>query len=81
MLSGIITLLSIPRLDQDCIQEEDIKFRDYLEKHGFDTGKMGLPNTKNEDGVEQFETVEKESAGTVTTKGKRWLSKLTGVAP
>jgi hypothetical protein len=54
MLSGIITLLFIPQLDQDCIQDEDIKFRDYLEQHGFDTGKMGLPITNNEDDVEQI---------------------------
>ena len=80
MVSGIITLLFIPRLDQDCIQEEDIKFRNYLKNNGFDTGKMGLPNTKNADGVEHIGTAEKESEGTVITKGKWWLSKMTGVA-
>jgi hypothetical protein len=64
-LSGIICLLFIPRLDQDCIQDEDIKFRHYLEEKGFDTSKMGLPITKNVDGVEQVETVRRESEGTV----------------
>jgi len=43
MLSGIITLLFIPQFDQDCIQDEDIKFRDYLKQHEFETKKIGLP--------------------------------------
>ena len=56
-MSGIIALLFIPRLDQDCIQEEDIKFRHYLEEHGYDVSKMGLPITKTVDGVEHVEVV------------------------
>ena len=56
-MSGIIALLFIPRLDQDCIQDEDIKFRHYLEEHGFDVSKMGLPITKTVDGVEHVEVV------------------------
>jgi hypothetical protein len=57
VLSGIIALLFIPRLDQECIQEEDIKFRHYLEEHGFDVSKMGLPITKTVDGVEHVVVV------------------------
>ena len=70
MLSGIITILFIPRLDQDCIQDEDVKFRHYLEEHGFDTASMGLPITKNVDGVEQIERVRRESDGTVIDGSK-----------
>jgi len=33
-------------LDQDCIQEEDMKFRKYLEEQGFDVSQMGLPEEK-----------------------------------
>jgi hypothetical protein len=56
-LSGIITLLTIPRLDQNCIQDEEIKFKLYLEEHGFDVSKMGLPITKVEGGMKQVEIV------------------------
>ena len=69
-LSGIITLLFIPRLDQDCIQDEDIKFRHYLEEHGFDVGKMGLPIIKTVDGAEQVETVGRKSEGTIADSSK-----------
>ena len=53
MKNGIITLLFIPQLGQNCIQDEDIKFRDYLEQKGFET-----------DGVEQIETGRREGCGT-----------------
>jgi hypothetical protein len=47
------------------MQDEDRKFRMYLEEQGFDTSKMGIPMTKNVDGVEQVEVVRRESEGTV----------------
>lgn len=31
----------LPTINQDTIEKEDIKFREYLEAHGFDTTKMG----------------------------------------
>ena len=71
MLSGIITLLFIPQLDEDCIQDEDIKFRDYLEQQGFETEKMGLPITNNVDDVEQIETGRRESCGTGVDGSKK----------
>jgi len=46
-LSGIICLLFVPRMDQDCIQEEDSKFRVYLEANGYDTSKMGLHGARD----------------------------------
>jgi formyltetrahydrofolate synthetase len=46
------------------MQDEDVKFRLYLEEQGFDTGKMGLPMALNVDGGEQIETVRRESEGT-----------------
>lgn len=32
----------LPSVGQDTIDEEDVRFRAYLEENGFDTGKMGL---------------------------------------
>lgn len=65
-MSGIICLLFVPRLDQDCIQEEDIKFRHYLEEHGYDVSKMGLPITKTADGVEHVEVIGKSGASAMS---------------
>lgn len=31
----------LPHIGQDTIEEEDLKFREYLEANGFDTTKMG----------------------------------------
>ena len=41
-LRGIICLLLVPQLDQDCIQEGDLKCRHYPEEHGYDVSKIGL---------------------------------------
>ena len=34
-------MLLLPHIGQDTIEEEDIKFRAYLEEHGWDTSGMG----------------------------------------
>jgi hypothetical protein len=31
----------LPTINQDTIEQEDIRFREYLEAHGFDTSQMG----------------------------------------
>lgn len=41
LLSGALALFLLPHIGQDTITEEDIKFREYLEAHGFDTSSMG----------------------------------------
>ena len=69
-MSGIITLFFIPRLDQDCIEEEDVKFRNYLEEHGFDTSKMGLPTTTSANDGPEMETVGQKSEGTLAGTSK-----------
>jgi len=93
VLSGIIALLFIPRLDQECIQEEDIKFRHYLEEHGFDVSTMGLPITKSVGGVEHVEVsggamsegtpiaAEGHASEVPVAKAAGWFKRLTGVAP
>lgn len=39
-LSAFLVWL-LPEINQDTIEVEDIRFREYLEAHGFDTTKMG----------------------------------------
>lgn len=40
-LSAIIALFLLPNIGQDTIEEEDIRFRAYLEENGYDTSTMG----------------------------------------
>jgi hypothetical protein len=40
LAAGLVTLL--PHIGQDTIDEEDVKFREYLSANGYDTSKMGL---------------------------------------
>ncbi|KAL7893097.1 major facilitator superfamily domain-containing protein [Trichoderma sp. SZMC 28014] len=42
LLSALITFFFIPNVGQDTITHEDIKFREYLESHGWDTTQLGL---------------------------------------
>jgi hypothetical protein len=81
--SGIICLLFVPKLDQDCIQEEDLKFRAYLEEHGYDTSKMGLPLDKDPEGVATVKASDLSVGAEVPVvkKGKSWFKKVTAVAP
>ncbi|KAG1859191.1 major facilitator superfamily domain-containing protein [Suillus tomentosus] len=46
ILSAIIVYFLVTPLDHDGMKEEDAKFREYLEAHGFDTSRMGLPKTE-----------------------------------
>jgi hypothetical protein len=38
--AGLVLLL--PHIGQDTIDQEDVKFREYLQASGYDTSKMGL---------------------------------------
>lgn len=51
-LSGGLVLL-LPHIGQDTIDMEDVKFREYLASHGYDTSKMGLgtPSDLSEDNL------------------------------
>jgi len=42
IFSGVVALTMLPEIGQDTIEEEDIKFRAYLEAHGYDTSTMGV---------------------------------------
>jgi len=48
----------LPNVGQDTIDEEDIRFREYLMANGYDTSKMGLQGTSTEAIVPREETKE-----------------------
>ncbi|KAG4304672.1 hypothetical protein PORY_002065 [Pneumocystis oryctolagi] len=58
--SGIISLFFFPKLSQDCVLEENERFKRFLEENGFDTTKMGLID--NHDSKESNEISEKVSS-------------------
>lgn len=41
LFSAFLALFFLPHIGQDTITEEDLKFREYLESHGWDTMQMG----------------------------------------
>jgi MFS family permease len=41
IFSAILTLFFVPALTQDSVTDEDIRFRNYLEDHGFDISLLG----------------------------------------
>jgi len=42
VMSALIAIFLLPHIGQDTIVEEDLKFRAYLESHGWDTAQLGL---------------------------------------
>jgi hypothetical protein len=68
MFSGIIALLFLPEVGQDTIEEEDLKFREYLAGHGYDTSKLGLEPSVDEI-VEQHD--KQENSGTLHEIGEK----------
>ncbi|KAG2361276.1 major facilitator superfamily domain-containing protein [Suillus spraguei] len=56
ILSAIVIYFLVAPLDHDGMKEEDAKFREYLEAHGFDVSLMGLPEAEIVSHVEGKET-------------------------
>ncbi|PFH52919.1 hypothetical protein AMATHDRAFT_1657 [Amanita thiersii Skay4041] len=50
ILSAIVTFLFIKPLTHDGMEEEDRKFREYLEAHGYDTSQMGFEESDSDSG-------------------------------
>ena len=48
LFAGVLAWFCLPNVGQDTIDEEDVKFREYLALHGYDTSKMGLQTTSTE---------------------------------
>ncbi|KAH7127166.1 major facilitator superfamily domain-containing protein [Dendryphion nanum] len=65
LAAGLVFLL--PHIGQDTIDTEDVRFREYLESNGFDTGSMGLEGVRVEESGEHIavegEKGEKEEKG------------------
>lgn len=55
ILSAALTLFCLPHIGQDTITEEDLKFRAYLESHGFDTTQLGLKGVDSIEGAERLD--------------------------
>ena len=47
IFSAFLAFFLLPHISQDTITTEDLKFREYLEAHGWDTRQMGV----NKDGI------------------------------
>lgn len=65
VLSALLVVFGLPHIGQDTIAEEDIKFRAYLEEHGYDTSQLGL---KSGESVESVGVVEEEEVRKETSK-------------
>jgi hypothetical protein len=46
IFSGIITLIFIPNIGQDTIDNEDARFKEYLKQHGYDIDTLGTEEFK-----------------------------------
>lgn len=53
VLSAFLALVCLPHIGQDTIDQEDIKFREYLTQNGYDTSRMGVFNESQERMIEQ----------------------------
>ncbi|KAL7271995.1 glycerophosphoinositol permease [Rhizina undulata] len=59
LIAGTLGLLFFKDLGQDAVQEEDERFREYLQSHGYDTQNLGDGETLREDRL--METPKSES--------------------
>ena len=48
ILAAVIALFCLPRLDQDCLELEDKRFRTILEMSGYRTETMGMPSRRED---------------------------------
>lgn len=53
LVAAALVLIFIPHIGQDTVQEEDRRFRAYLESQGWDTRQMGLKKGESLDSVEE----------------------------
>lgn len=60
VFAGLVALFFLPDINQDSIEQEDVKFRDYLHIHGYDTSQMGLYGSSTDQFADSVELREKE---------------------
>ncbi|KAL2363110.1 hypothetical protein RJZ56_003962 [Blastomyces dermatitidis] len=58
VVSAFIALFLLPNIGQDTITIEDVRFRQYLEKHGYDTSTMGSKSKQEQQQLEQMQTIQ-----------------------
>jgi MFS family permease len=64
VFSSMLALFLLPHIGQDTIEEEDAKFRVYLEQNGYDTSRMGLePSESTENIVEKGDALDGPGPG------------------
>lgn len=49
MFSAVLAVLFIPRIGQDTIVTEDLRFREYLQRQGWDVGRLGVKERDDEE--------------------------------
>jgi len=62
VVSAALALFLLPHIGQDTIEEEDAKFKAYLEQNGFDISKMGITSSESMDGIMEKDQKEDDSA-------------------
>ena len=62
ILSALIAWFLLPEISQDTITYEDLRFREYLENHGWDTRQMGTKDyqMRSDESVDQAMGMERE---------------------
>lgn len=51
IFSALIAFLFLPKIDQDTIEAEDVRFRTFLEENGYDTSTMGSKQWREANGL------------------------------
>lgn len=59
VFAGLIALFFLPDINQDSIEQEDLKFKEYLRSHGYDTRQMGVHGASTEQYVDSVELRDK----------------------
>ena len=55
IFSALVTFFFIRPLSHDGMADEDRKFREYLEQHGYDTSQMGLVDSTSETSSAEYD--------------------------
>ena len=55
ILSALVVFFFVHPLSHDGMADEDRKFREYLEQHGYDTSQMGLVDSTSETSSAEYD--------------------------
>lgn len=54
IFAAFLAVFGLPHIGQDTIMDEDVKFRAYLKRNGWDTRKLGIGQSSSEEGVDAW---------------------------